>query len=272
MNECSQYKFIHNSKLKNSDEFKNEFFKNGLSLYEVIRVVNSTPVFLEDHLGRLENSAKQTGQFIWLDFKELIEKIKWLIHKNGAIEGNVKIVFNIQNNNRNFYCYFVDHKYPSLQEYKNGVETVIYSAERRNPNAKVYNKKLRTYTNTLIDDPDIYEVILIDNLNHIREGSRSNLFFIKGNILFTAPDADVLNGIVRDKIVGICKHLNIEIRKEKIDLSKLSLFDSVFLTGTSPQVLPIRKINNLLFDVNHPLLNLLLETYRKELNRYLLQA
>lgn len=269
MSECAQYKFIHNCKLKDSKDFENDFFRKGLSLYEVMRVVESKPVFLEDHLVRLQKSAKKIGQFIWLNYSELIEKIKLVILKNGVVEGNIKIVFNIHENNRNFYCYFVQHKYPAKIEYLEGVHTVIYNAERSNPNAKVYNHSLRSYTNTIIESPDIFEVILMDDLDNIREGSRSNLFFIKGNKLFTAPDTDVLNGIVREKVVAICERIGIPVLKEKITHTKLVDFDAAFLTGTSPQVLPIKSINMVYFDVNHHLLKILLEAYRKELLYYM---
>ena len=272
MSECTQYKYIHNSELKNSSEFENDFFKKGLSLYEVMRVVESKPIFIEDHLMRLQKSAKKIEQVIWLNYTELVEKIKLVISKNGVVEGNIKIVFNIYENRRNFYCYFVKHKYPETQEYVEGINTVIYNAERHNPNAKVYDNKLRSNTNTIIENPNIYEAILMDDLDNIREGSRSNLFFIKGNELVTAPDEDVLNGIVRKKIIEICERIGIPVLKQKIAFSKLTEFDAAFLTGTSPQVLPIKRVNLISFDVNHHLLKLLLETYRKELVSYLLKA
>jgi branched-chain amino acid aminotransferase len=269
MNECSQYKYLHNSKLRDTHKFKNEFFRNGLSLYEVIRVVNSKAVFLKQHLTRLESSAKKVGQFVWLNYNELVEKIELVIASNGVVEGNIKIVFNIHENDRNFYCYFVHHKYPTKQEYQEGISTIVYNAERSNPNAKVYNHKLRTYTNTVIESPDVFEVLLMDNLGNITEGSRSNLFFIKDNMLVTAPDNQVLNGIVRAKIIEICERVGVPILKETIAYSSLSQYDSAFLTGTSPQILPIRHINALSFDVNHHLLKLLLKSYRNELADYI---
>lgn len=271
MNECSQYKYLHNSKLKDTPKFKNEFFRDGLSLYEVIRVVNSKPVFLKEHLTRLERSANKVGQFVWLNYLELVEKIELVIGSNGVLEGNIKIVFNIHDNDRNFYCYFVHHKYPSKQEYKEGVSTIVYNAERPNPNAKVYDHKLRTYTNTVIESPDVFEVILLDNRGNITEGSRSNLFFIKDNMLVTAPDNQVLNGIVRSKVIEICERIGVPILKESIAYSSLSQYDSAFLTGTSPQILPIRNINALSFDVNHHLLKSLLKSYRDELADYIQQ-
>ena len=272
MKECSQYKFLHNNKLKRTETFRDEYFRIGLSLYEVIRVVDSKPIFLDKHLSRLESSAKRIGQLVWLNYIELVRKIELVISKNGVVEGNIKIVFNIYDNNRNFYCYFVNHKYPKKQDYINGVSTTMYNAERRNPNAKVYNHKLRTYTNSVIDNPDIFEVVLMDNLGNVTEGSRSNLFFIKDNKLYTAPDNDVLNGIVRGKVIEICERLDIPVVKEKISYKTLKHFDAAFLTGTSPQILSIRYINTLSFDVNHHLLKLLLEAYRVELLEYLIKT
>ena len=269
MTECSQYKYLHNSKLKDTSEFRVEYFRTGLSLYEVIRVINSKPVFLIEHLTRLVSSAKKVGQFVWLNYFELVEKIKLVISSNGVVEGNIKNVFNIHQNNRNFYCYFINHIYPTQQEYQEGVSTIVYNAERRNPNAKVYNHKLRTYTNAIISNPDVFEVILMDNLGNITEGSRSNLFLIKDNKLVTAPDNEVLNGIVRGKVIEICERMGVPVLKEKIPYSSLSKYDSAFLTGTSPQILPIRHINVLSFDVNHHLLKLLLEAYRNELADYM---
>ena len=271
MSECSEYKYIHNSELRNSSEFENDFFKKGLSFYEVMRVVESKPIFLEDHLMRLQKSAKKVGLSIWLNYSELVAKIKLVISTNGIDEGNIKIVFNINENKRNFYCYFVQHKYPGKEKYAEGVHTIIYQAERNNPNAKVYDDKLRSYTNMLIENPDVYEVILMDDLDYIREGSRSNLFFIEGDKLVTAPDDDVLNGIVRKKIIEICERIGIPVSKEKIAYNKLSEFDAAFLTGTSPQVLPIKSINMIFFNVNHPLLKSLLEIYRNELVNYLVE-
>ncbi|MRT92535.1 aminotransferase class IV [Ancylomarina sp. 16SWW S1-10-2] len=269
MSECSEYKYLHNSDVKNSNEFKDDFFKKGLSLYEVMRVVESKPIFLEDHLMRLQKSAKKVEQFIWLDYSELVEKIKLVISTNCVVEGNIKIVFNIQENSRNFYCYFVQHKYPKKEEYAEGVHTIIYKAERSNPNAKVYDDKLRSYTNSLLENPDVYEVILMDGHDNIREGSRSNLFFIEGNTLVTAPDDEVLNGVVRKKIIEICKRIGIPVLKEEIAYNSLSKFDAAFITGTSPQVLPIKSIDMISFNVNHHLLKRLLESYRKELANYL---
>ena len=51
----------------------------------------------------------------------------------------------------------------------------------------------------LISDNKLYEVLLVDRNGRITEGSRSNVFFVKGNKFYTGPSAMVLVGITRKK-------------------------------------------------------------------------
>ena len=55
--ECYKEFFIHNFKLKHCTEFDESVFTTGISIYEVIRIEQGIPLFLEDHLNRLFYSA-----------------------------------------------------------------------------------------------------------------------------------------------------------------------------------------------------------------------
>ena len=43
------------------NEFSEESLKNGLTIYEVIRILNKQPIFLKDNLMRLDNSLKKSN-------------------------------------------------------------------------------------------------------------------------------------------------------------------------------------------------------------------
>ncbi len=49
-------------------------------------------------------------------------------------------------------------------------------------------------TNKIIQEQGVAEVLLIDGDNCITEGSRSNVFFIRDNVFYTAPLPHVLAG------------------------------------------------------------------------------
>lgn len=239
------------------------------SIYEVIRVIDSKPLFLNEHIERLHKSAKIIGISIWLSDFEIENRIFLLIKKNENCCGNIKFVFTSEIENfqceENFLAYFIEHKYPSDKQYKNGVQTVLLSAERETPNAKVLNTKIRNRANDLINKTKVYEAILLNNESFITEGSRSNIFFIKGNEVFTSPIRNVLPGITRQKVLEICKKNEIVLHEKAIPLVDLESYDSAFITGTSPHILPIKSIGNLKFDVNEPILRKIIDLFSKEI-------
>lgn len=262
MSECYQYIYLQNEKLKTSESFKDSYIQHGVSLYEVIRIISGKAIFLEEHYARLCNSAKEINVDIWYDFPKFKKSIQILTEKNDVQEGNIKLVFNIKEKEHNFFAYFVKHSYPDKNLYKNGVRTIIHQAERSTPTAKIYNHELRSKTNNLIQEAEIFEVILLDSLGNITEGSRSNLFFIKNDTLYTAPDNKVLHGVVRGKVIKIAEKLKISTSKQRIKLSELNEYEAAFLTGTSPMILPIKMINAINFSVSHPIISKILNEYK----------
>ena len=79
----------------------------------------------------------------------------------------------------------------------------------------------------------------------------------------------VLGGITRQKIQKICHENRIAILEQPAEVSDLTNFDAAFLTGTSPKVLPIRKINSRLLEVNHKLTQQIIEYYDTCIHNYL---
>lgn len=261
MSECAQHIYLHNSFLKECRYFSDIALQTGITLYEVVRIINGKPLFLSDHHNRLCQSATKINWQLNFSLADMQQAIQLLISNNNTTEGNIKFAFNQQENNINQYIYFIAHNYPTSQQYKNGVTAITYSAERNTPTTKVYNHPLRSSANKVIAQKNIYEIILVNSNNHITEGSRSNLFFIKNNELYTAPDSDVLPGIARSKVIDIAKKQNITLHKQPVSINSLSCFDSAFITGTSPMVLPISKIDNIVFDTQHKFLQLLYTEY-----------
>jgi branched-chain amino acid aminotransferase len=97
--------------------------------------------------------------------------------------------------------------------------------------------------------------------NCITEGSRTNIFFIRENRLFTAPDKLILSGITRKHILELCRENNIEVRYECVKANETDQYESAFMTGTSPVVLPFSSINDVKYRVDHPFIGMLRELY-----------
>jgi len=174
---------------------------------------------------------------------------------------NLKIVFNYNNGLGNFLIYFIEPVYPSAEQYKTGVKGILYRAERKIPESKLINHRLRSAIYSKLILESAYEALLVNEDNIITEGSRSNIFFVRENTLFTAPDNMILSGITRKYILGICKRENIRVEFSGVKVEDISLFESVFMTGTSPMVLPFCCLDNNSFHAGLPLISKLRELY-----------
>ncbi|HDK7174875.1 TPA: aminotransferase class IV [Clostridium botulinum] len=263
--ECFNEFFIENEKIKERGSFEESFLKEGKSLYEVIRIIDGAPLFLKSHLERFYNSAKLEGLNLWLDEEEIKENINRLIEINKVSIGNIKLVFNFnKGRNNNFLCYFLKHNYPEGIEYKKGVKTILYHGERENPNAKVINMDFRKIVGEKIKEEKAYEAILVDRNGYITEGSKSNIFMIKDGKVITAPIEKVLPGITRQNIMDVCKNLNLKVEEEKVHYKDIDKLEGLFISGTSPKVLPIKSVDEIEFKSSENKLILsIMEGYNK---------
>jgi branched-chain amino acid aminotransferase len=261
MNECYGKKFILNGDLQPCELFDNSLVYEGDSIYEVIRMAKGSPVFFHDHMERLANSVKLQHKKNLADVPALKRDIIKLTRSDRKKEANLKIVFNYNNGSDNYLVYFIEPIYPSEEQYKKGVKGILFSAERKDPESKLINHKLRSaiYHRLILEGG--YEALLVNEKNLITEGSRSNIFFLKGVNLVTAPDKIILNGITRKHILEICSEKGIKVELYCVKVDDIADYDAVFMTGTSPMVLPFCCINDKKFSVKLPLMERLRQLY-----------
>jgi branched-chain amino acid aminotransferase len=261
MNECYGKKFILNGVMQQCDLFDNTMVYEGDSIYEVLRVIKGNPVFFDDHMERLVSSVRLQQKELLADPSEIKRDIINLSKIERRKEANLKIVFNYNQDSSDYIIYFIEPIYPSDEQYKQGVKGILYYAQRKDPESKVINHKLRSsiYHNLILHRG--YEALLVNEGNCVTEGSRSNIFFLKGDVLTTAPDDKVLNGITRKYILDICRDNKIRVEFKCVPVDTISGYDAVFMTGTSPMVLQFYCIDDTYFNVRIPLIENLRKLY-----------
>ena len=242
----------------------NEMVSPEGEIYEVIRISDGIPLFIKDHILRFFNSARLAGLTIRLKAGEIEKQINRLIIANGVTYGNIRFSFSEE-----FRAFFIPHKYPSENDYLTGVECGLLFTERKNPHAKTVIENVRGSADNILKEGKYYEVLLVNPENHVTEGSRSNVFFVKDNRFFTPSSSDVLPGTTRKRVISLIRESGWTLNEIKISTADLSLFEAAFITGTSPKVLPIRKIENHSFDTNHALLRELMKKYDGLVTEYL---
>ncbi len=269
MNKFYNEYYIEDGILNEINKLDESLTKEGKSLYEVIRIIDGKPLFLEKHLERFEISASLENLELWYTYYEIKKYIEELIKANKRKTGNIKIVFNFNDKNT-FLCYFIKHSYPREEQYKEGVKTILYHGERQNPNAKVIDNNFRKKVQEDINENKVFEAILVDRNGYITEGSRSNIFMVKEGKVITAPVKAVLPGVTRNTIIDVCEKLNIEILEKNISYKNIDSLDGIFISGTSPKVLPICKVDSIKFDsANNTTIRNIMKAYNKKIELYI---
>lgn len=257
--------FVFNGKLTSVDDFVPSENEGGI--YEVLRVVNGVPLFLEDHLKRFYYSADISGKTILYSFDEIQSFLNKLIIQNKVNHGNILISCKT-----NLKAFFITHKYPTEKQYREGVNSGILHAERANPNAKVFQTSVRQQANALIAENKYYEVLLVDHNKRITEGSRTNVFFIKGNIIVTPKADKVLLGITRKKTIQCATELGLSVIEKDVSIEDIEDFDVLFLTGTSPKILPVKRVGDIEFDTENWILRKLMLHFDSLIQEYIKNA
>ncbi|CDM68711.1 branched-chain amino acid aminotransferase [Clostridium bornimense] len=268
--ECSSEYFVLNNETKSKDKFDERYIYQGKSVYEVIKVKKGIPMFLEDHMDRVLLTLKLKKLELFISIEEIISRIMKLIAINDIKNGNIKVILNYNKDDKNFITYFIRHSYPTEQQYREGVETILYYAERKDPNSKIIDIDLRKAVNEEIKNNNVYEALLVNKENFITEGSRSNIFFIIDNKIITSPIESVLPGITRKWIFNICRELSVDIIERKVSVEELGKFQGVFMTGTSPDALPISKVNDIIYNSsNERLMKIIMKKFQDETEKYI---
>ncbi len=239
-------------------------------IYEVVRVMSGVPLFLENHMNRLEASSNIMGCSTKNISDKLRNSMTELIKINDSPDKNVRIsVYNMDKPIPDYMEYFVRSSYPAPEDYKRGVHAILFNEERDNPNAKVVNASLGERVSAALADAGAYETLLVNKKGEITEGSRSNIFFAKNGRVITAPKANVLMGITRTYIFELCRSLGIEIIEKPTPVSVLGDMEGVFMTGTSPKILPISSINDMSFNsAENPVIKALMKAYDEMVAEY----
>lgn len=268
LNDMAFNVFIINGKIFDSSIIELDESKMSHAVYEVIRIIDGIPLFLEDHIERLHNSMENAGfddnQISFFKTNTLSKYINDLKQRYGTDNFNVKLAVLKQqqacglvvncgilpkysegdNDFKLFWLLYVSKSYyPSEKEVEEGLPVTLIEVERQNPNSKVLKLDYKALISEALSRTGAFEALLVNKEGYITEGSRSNVFFVKGSKVFTAPGDMVLKGITRKYVLEACKSIGIDVVETAVRAEDVLSFDGIFISGTSVKVQPVSEID-----------------------------
>ena len=214
--------------------------QRGYGVFDFFRSRNGSIPWLEDYLERLLTSLELSGIEVELGKDQLASIIHDLQQRNGLVNGAFKIIvtggysdnLDAATGQANLVILNIPWKKPPEETFVKGVHLIRENFVRPNPEVKTLY-----YFKTLSLQKKLREYSAVDVMyltDRISEASRANLFFVKGDRVYT-PASNILKGITRKRVLSLFS----EIQVEDIDAGLLYDFDEIFLTSTSRDLTPV---------------------------------
>lgn len=217
-----------------------------LSIFETMRFHRGKIVYFQQHLKRLESSAKLIG----IKFPYSLQRIKGMITRTIRInkfkDANVKLILFGAVSKTDVIILVKKYQPYPLEKYRKGFSAIISQFRQRDiflAQIKTTNRALYERAFNRAKAIGFDEAIILNKQGNITEGTRSNIFFVKNNALCTpALECGCLAGITRRAILDLAKNSKIKVNIGKFNLQDLYQADEAFLTNSLMGIMPLKKI------------------------------
>lgn len=226
----------------------------GFGIFDVLRTYNGKPFLINNHLDRLEKSAEILNLKLPVAKKKIIEITKKLLRQNNFSknkEAVIRIVLTggiakdgVNYDPKNPTFFILTEKFQNLPEkfYQNGIRLIMHDHQREFSSAKTINYLAALRLQNLCRKEKVFEV-LYTHRKRVLEGTMSNFFIFKNNMLIT-PKNNVLIGITRNAVINLAGK-NFKVIEKNIITSDLKLADEAFITATNKDIIPVIRIDDL---------------------------
>ncbi len=244
-------------------EAKISVFDHGLlygdGIFEGIRIYQGNVFRLEEHLERLEYSAKAILLKMPWSRKEISDAVCETCRQNQLADGYIRLVVTRGVGDLGlspWLCpkpsiFVIANKialYPE-EHYTTGLSIVTVPTRRVNPAALSPSVKSLNYLNNILAKIEAkqfgaLEAIMLNDQGYVAECTGDNIFIVhKGEIITPAASQGALKGITRDTILNIATEIQVPLREANLTRYDVWNADECFLTGTAAEVIPVVKLD-----------------------------
>ncbi len=258
-------------------------FLYGDGVYETMRAYDGVVFMIEEHIKRLFRSASM----IRLDIARDAGSVRTAIYRTLSAN-SLKSAYMRLTVSRGYGPVGLDpelckkptfiiiaeefREYPETY-YENGIRVIIAETRRNlttaiNPQIKSLNFLNNILAKVEAKEKGAYEAFMLNASGHLTEGTISNLFFVKDDILCTpSVECGILDGITRAIVIDLAARNGITVREGRFTQDELYRASEVFITNTTAEVMSACRVDNVDFMIGD-VSGLLLKEYRKEVDAY----
>lgn len=244
-------------------------FVLGDGVWEGIRLHKGRLVFLDAHLDRLLDGARQIRLDLGLTRAGLVDAIRQTLGANRMTDGvhirlmatrGVKAAVNQDPRNALGQATIVivaEHKVPSPEIMSRGLS--LWTSSIRCTPAHMFDMRLNSHSRlnlirALIDvlDRGADEALMLDPDGHVSSCNATNFFFVREGAICTSTGAFCFNGVTRATVISLARENGIGLHVGDFALSDVVTADEAFVTGTFGGLTPVRAIDGRVLPASLP--------------------
>ena len=250
-----------NGKNKHNIDYSDRGFQYGDGLFETIEVLNETPVFFQQHIQRLVKGCHMLLLPIpdsTLLLKEAIELSK---NSRSAV---LKLIYTRGSGGRGYRQpeiiqptrLFSLHPFPDYPKNFSQIGITVRFCTTRlglNPSLagiKHLNRLEQVIARSEWDESNIQEGLMLDINENVVEGTMSNIFLVKDNILYTPVlEQCGIEGILRNILISIANDHRIRVVEKKISKQDVYSASEIFITNSIIGIWPVSQLEKVQYKI-----------------------
>ncbi len=244
----------------------NRGLQYGDGLFETIAVVDGEPEFWDRHMARLQLGCERLS-IVMPQESLLLSEAEHIISSDKASRAVLKIIVTRGEGGRGYrppeapmptriISLSPWPEYPA-EYYKTGVRLHICKTRLgSNPSLagiKHLNRLEQVIARGEWSTPDIAEGVMLDEGDHLVEGTMSNIFFVKDDEVITPELTGCgVAGVMREVLIERLQEEGIPVTIRPIALDELGEMEEAFCSNSLIHIWPIRRIGDKWFSVLGP--------------------
>lgn len=231
----------------------------GDGVFEGMRVIKRRLFRLQDHLRRLEISAKTIGLQLPFARSAIANIVLATARALGENEAYIRLVATrgvgelgvdpTHCHEPKLICIAAQLKMFPPEKMQRGIDMITSSLRR--PGADILDPRVKSlnYLNNVMAKREARmhgadDALILNQNGMVAEASGANIFIVRDGILKTPHANDgALEGITRDSVLQCAGKLGIDAREATLSRYDLLAADEVFLTGTGARMVPVATLD-----------------------------
>ena len=252
-----------NGEFFEEDDAKISVLDHGLlygdGIFEGIRLYKKCVFKLNEHLERLEHSAKAIMLELPWSREELAEAVCETCRVNDVEDVYLRLLVTRGKGTLGFSPKSCSNPqliilsdpgpfYPA-EYYEEGIKLITVPTRRLSTAALSPQIKSLNYLNSILGKIECQhlgysEALMLNEDGFVAECTGDNVFIIqKGQLLTPPSSAGILMGITRQTIIDIAERLNVPVKETPLSRYALWNSDECFLTGTYAEIIPVKEMD-----------------------------